>query len=93
MIESQMDHAIGLRRAAAQAVEILQIAAMHLRARGPQRRRAFIRARQTQHAVPCSDQLLNHRCSDKAGRARYKYSHQTSSLMDGGHLSAAMLFW
>ena len=67
MDEGQMGHAVGLRRPALQAVEVLEVAAKHLRPRCGQRFGAGVRARETQHLVAGLDEVLD---GDRADEAR-----------------------
>ena len=78
VIERRMDHAIGGGRAAAQAVEIFQIAAMHLSARSEKRLGAGVGTRKSKHLMARRDQFLNDGSADKSGRASNKDTHESS---------------
>jgi hypothetical protein len=56
--EGGVDHAIRRRRSAAQALQILQMAAMDLGTRGDQRLGPLFRAGQPQHLMPRPDEIL-----------------------------------
>jgi hypothetical protein len=59
----------------AQAFQVFQIAAMHLRAGGCEQLGALIAARKTKHLVACVDELRNESRTDEACRARNKHTH------------------
>jgi hypothetical protein len=50
-MKAVLDHAVRHGRALAEAFEVIQIAAMHLGARGRKRLHAGIRAREAQHLM------------------------------------------
>ncbi len=81
VIEREVDHRIHACRAAAQAVEILDVAAMHLGTDRPQLLRARIAARQTAHLMPCSQELLHQLGPDKSCGSRYENAHKLSLLL------------
>ncbi len=81
MIESTMDHAIGLGRAAAQAGQVFQVAAMRLRACGHKRLFAGIRPRQAQNLVTGAEKFGNNGRADKAGGTGKEYTHEHSPVV------------
>jgi hypothetical protein len=70
-----VNDAVYSRCSPAQAVQILQISAMHL---GPCSNESFstrIGTSKPDHLVPCPNKLLNNRRADKSCRARDEYTH------------------
>jgi hypothetical protein len=76
VFERQMDDAIGLGRAAMQAVEIIKAAPMHLRPGGGERSRRSLRSGQPDDLMTCVDELGNNGRADPAGRASDEYTHE-----------------
>jgi hypothetical protein len=76
-----MDHAVGFGCATAETIEILHIAAMHLRSHLGERLGPLIGARQPQHLMSGRGQLTNYSRPDKSGRTGHKNTHQKSSRM------------
>ncbi|WOB50766.1 hypothetical protein NYR97_05040 [Xanthomonas hydrangeae] len=75
VIEGQMDHAIGSARGRAQAVQIVQRCVQHIGAFRLQRLRFFGRPRQTEHAMPVLQQLIDHRCAHPTGGTCDEHLH------------------
>ncbi len=59
VVEGTVDHAIRFRRAAAQALQVFEIAAMHLGAGGGERLGSRIRSRQSEHSMAGVDEFRN----------------------------------
>jgi hypothetical protein len=91
VIERRVDNAIGGGRAAAQTVEVFQIAAMHLSASGEQRRSAGIGARKPKHLMARRDQFLNDGSADKPGRTGHENAHRSCLHVGCGGLSRSDL--
>ncbi len=75
MNEGCVDHAVRHGRALAEDFEVIQIAAMHLGARGRKRFGSGIRAREAQHLMARVNELWNNGRTDKAGSSGYKNTH------------------
>ncbi len=75
-----MDHALRCLGRPAQAVEIVEGAAVHLRPRGDERGRRGIRTSQPDHLVTCADELGNNGRTDPAGRAGDEDTHEDLRL-------------
>ena len=67
MNEGRVDYAIRHGCAFAEAFEVIQIAAMHLGARGHKRVGAGIRSCETEHLMPRGDEFWNDGGTDEAG--------------------------
>jgi hypothetical protein len=80
VIERQVHHRIHACRSAAQALQILKIAAMHLGARSLQLLCTGVAPCQAAHLMACGDEFLHQCGSDKTCRSRYKNTHATVSL-------------
>ena len=80
MVEGQMDHAVGIGRSVAQAVEVLEVAMKHLGTRRSQIFGAGLGACQPQHLMPCLNQLRNKRRTNEARRPGHKDTHDDVSL-------------
>jgi hypothetical protein len=61
VIEGQVDHSVGRLRAAAQTIEVVEIAAMDLRSDSRERLSRRIGSDQADDLVTCVDELRNHR--------------------------------
>ena len=77
--EREVHHSIHPLRSAAQAVEVLQVAAMNLCARRLQLPHAGIAPRKAAYLVPCRNQLLHQFRSNETRCSRHKYTHRCSS--------------
>jgi hypothetical protein len=73
--EAAVHDAVGLRRAAAQGVQVLEIAAMDIGAELAQRVCAGVRPRVAQHRVAVLQQFGNEGAADEAGGAGEEDSH------------------
>ncbi len=78
MVERRVDHGVRLRRTIAQALGILERAAMHLGARGGQRIGAGVGTGDADHLVACLDEFGNQRRTDETGRTGEKDTHANS---------------
>ena len=74
-----VDHAVRLLRAAAQAVEVLERAAVDLGAGALERRGSLVRAGEADHLVPRLEELGDDRRSDETGCAGDEYAHGKTS--------------
>ena len=72
----QVDDAVGTRRPRAQAVEVVEGAAMHVGAGTGERGRRRIGTSETDHLVPCGEQLGGDGRSDVAGRTGDEHTHE-----------------
>ena len=73
--EAEVDHPVRGRRAAPQAVQVLEVAAVHLGPGGGERRGALVRAGEAEHRVPRLDEVLDDRGADEAGGAGDENTH------------------
>src|SRR5581483_3002217 len=73
---------VGLLGASAQAVEILDVAAMHLGAGRGERLGRSVGANEAEHPMPGTEQFLDDRGADEAGRSGDENAHDTSSGLD-----------
>ena len=76
MNEGGVDDAVRRRRAAAQAVEVLEVAALDFGARVGERLGVGVRAGQTDDAVAGGDEVPDDGGTDEAGRAGDEYAHE-----------------
>ena len=79
MDEGQVDYTIRCSRAAPQAVQVLQITAMHLGAGGGKRFGPRLRAGKTKHLMAGRDQVLDDGRADEASRAGNENTHERIS--------------
>ena len=79
MLEREVDHAIRRGRRAAQAVEVVEGAAMHLRPGGGEGSGRGIRASQPDDLMARADELGNDGGADPAGRAGDENTHEKTS--------------
>ena len=75
MLEGQVDDAVGGRRSGVQAVEVVQVAAPGLGARGLEGGDGPVRAGEAHHLVPVAEQLGDECGADVPGRAGDEYTH------------------
>ena len=78
MDEGGVNHAVRRSRGAAQAFEVLEIAAMHLGAGRGERLGARVRAGEADHLMARADKLLNDGGADKACGAGDEDTHGAS---------------
>ena len=71
----EMDHGVGRRRAALEAFEVLEGAALDLRACRDHPVRRRVRARETEDRMPRADQVGDDGRADESAGASNKYSH------------------
>ena len=90
MDEAAVDHAVRSRRAAPQAVQVLEIAPVHLDPGGGERRGALVRAGEAQHRVARLDEIPDDLGADEARRAGKENTHQEASL---GFMAALSIPW
>ena len=76
-----MDHPVRGRRASSQAVEVLEIAAVHKGSSGGDRRGGRVRTGEAAHLVARGDEIPNDGRTDKATRAGNENTHQGFSLI------------
>jgi len=81
--EGGVDHAVGRRRAAAQALEILQRAAMNRGACRGQSGRSCVRAGKTEHLMTRNEQFLDNGRADPSGGASDKDTHEQNLPISG----------
>jgi hypothetical protein len=81
--EGRVDHAVGCGRAAAQPVQILDGAAVHLGARCRKRCGSLVRPGEPEHGVAGADQFLDDGRADEAGRAGDEDMHGNSPVGTG----------
>jgi hypothetical protein len=74
-----VNDAIGRGRTSTQAIEIVEIASLHLGAGGTYGGGGLIGAGQAEHLVPGIEQLANDGRTDPSGRASNEYAHRQSS--------------
>jgi hypothetical protein len=74
-----VNDAIGRGRTSPQAIEIVEIASVHLGAGGLYGHGALIRAGKAEHLVPRIQQLANDGRTDPSGRTGNEYAHSQSS--------------
>ena len=79
MDERGVDHAVGRGGGAAQALEVLEVAAVHGDAGALQRCGALVRAGQADDLVPGVEELLGGGGADEAGRAGDEDAHGVAS--------------
>ena len=90
MFEGEVNDAVGLSGGIPQAVEIIEIAASHLRPGGGERSRRCIRAGQPEHLMTCAQELRNNGGADLSGRASDEYAHENFlQVADAGSNHAA----
>ena len=77
-----MDDAVGLGGAAAQTVQVFQVAAMDLGAGGGESLSACVGAGQAQNLVTCLNELLHNGRADESGGAGDEYTHDDFSLVE-----------
>jgi len=70
-----VDHAVAGGRAAAQAVQILEVAALDAHADGGERLGAGVRASQAENPVAGPDEVLDHGGTNPPGRSGDEYTH------------------
>ena len=75
MDEAEVDHPVRCRRAAPQAVQVFEIASVHLGPGGGERRGALVRASEAEHRVPRLDEILNDGGADEARGAGNENTH------------------
>ncbi len=75
MDEAAVHDAVGLLRAGAQRVEVLEVATMDVRAQLAKRRGAVVGARVAEHGVAVLQQFGDERAADEAGGAGEENSH------------------
>ena len=76
-----MDHALRHGRAATQAFQVFEIAAMHLGPGGEEGLGARIRASEAQHLMAGADEFLNNGGADKTCRSGDENTHREYSLL------------
>ena len=74
-MKPSVDHPVRCRRAAPQAVEVLEIASVHLGPGGGERRGARVRTGEAEHRVARVDEILNDGGADEARRAGNENTH------------------
>ena len=82
VVEGAMDDAVGLGGAAAQTVQVFQVAAMDLGAGGGESLSACVGAGQAQNLVTCLNELLHNGRADESGGAGDEYTHDDFSLVE-----------
>jgi hypothetical protein len=80
VVEGAVDDAIRFCRAAAQAFEVVKIAALYLGAGGDERLGARLRPRQSEYLMAGVDEFRNDGGADKAGSAGEKNTHDEFSF-------------
>ena len=75
MDEAEVDHPVRCRRAAAQAVQVLEVASVHVGPGGGERLGALVRAGEAEHGVPRLEEVLNDGGADEAGGAGDENAH------------------
>ena len=80
VLEGQVDDAVGRLGGRAQAVEVVQVAAPDLGARGLEGGGGAVGAGQADHLVAVSEQLGDERGADVPGRAGDEYTHGMTPL-------------
>ena len=75
MLEGQVNDAVGGRRCGAKAVEVVQVAAVSLGARGLQGGGLAIGAGQADHLMAVAEQLGYERGADVTGSPGDEYTH------------------
>ncbi len=90
MVEGEMNHAIGARRAILEAIEILERSADDLGAGIRQRGCLLLLAAEAEHLMAGCDQLGDKGRADEAGSASNKNTHErvSSFVGDKSRLSA-----
>ena len=83
MIEGRVDDAIHLCRAALQAVQVVERAAMDLGTGGGQLIRSLVRAGEAEHLVAGGDQFIDDGRADPAGGSSDEYAHVISPVFAG----------
>ena len=83
VLEGEVDHAIGLLRATAQHVEVVEGAAQRLGARAAKSIGGGIRASEPDDLVVGAEELGNHRRADPARRTGNEYAHQRNLRLVG----------
>ena len=76
-----MDHAVRRRGASPQAVDVLEIASVHLGPGRGERRGRRVRLGEAEHRVARGDEILNDGGTDKATSATNENTHQGLSLI------------
>jgi hypothetical protein len=79
VLEGEMNHAVGCGRAAAQAVEIVEGAALHLCAGGGEGGGGGVGASEPDDLMARADELGNDGGADPAGRAGHENTHEKTS--------------
>src|SRR5580704_1308261 len=80
MDKARVNHAIGRRCSAAQALEVFKIAPVRLGASRDQRPGTCIRASKTEHLMPCADQLPDYSGTYEPCGPCDEYTHSFFSL-------------
>jgi hypothetical protein len=75
VIKGSVDDTVGHTRAAAQAVEILDIATMHFGPDRGERTRTILRSRQSEYLMAAIDEFLGNGGTQKACRTGNKNTH------------------
>ena len=75
MVESQVDDGVHAGCTAAQAIQVLEVTALHLGTGCLQLLRTGITARKSAHVVPCPDEFLDQFRADKSCCSRDEDSH------------------
>ena len=88
VVEGGVDHAIAASRAAAQAVEILDVAPVCLGASCRERLRPRIRARQSEHLMARVDEFRHDLRADEAGGTGEKNTHRLCPALHGRPICA-----
>ncbi len=91
MDEGQMDHAVGILRAALQAVEVRERAAMDFGAERLQRADVVVRAGEACDLMPVGDELFGGFAADESGGAGDEYAHERESLFRAQGILVAFL--
>src|SRR3954470_6100794 len=81
MLERQVDDSVGGLRTSAQAVQVVEVALVHLGAHRLESLRRRIGARQPEYLMTCGDELRNNGRTDEPGRACDEHSHWNLPLM------------
>jgi hypothetical protein len=86
--ERGVDYGVSRGSTTAQAFEIREVAAMHLRARRSNRPRRSFGSREAEHLVSRRNQFSDNRRADKAARAGNENTHRIFSRVGSIRFSA-----
>jgi hypothetical protein len=82
VVEGAVDDAVGLGRAAAQTVQVVEVAAMDLGAGGDEGLSARIGAGQAQDLVTCLNEVLHNSRADESGSTGDENTHSDFSFVE-----------